>query len=101
MFFSSLCACVGQLFWKIYTNNYSSYIFLLIGIVLYGLGALIMIIAYRFGNLSVLQPLLSMNYVFTIILATLILDEKFTVTKSVGILIIMIGVFLVGGGDDE
>ena len=57
-----------------------------------------MIVAYRYGELSVLQPMLSMNYVLSVILGVLVLQETVTVTKAVGISIITLGVILIGGG---
>lgn len=98
MLISSICVCVGQLFWKMSATN--GLIFLLLGFMFYGIGALIMIVAYKFGSLSVLQPMLSLNYVFTIILAKTILNEKITLMKIIGIIIIMLGIVLIGGGDD-
>lgn len=98
MIISSLCVCIGQLFWKMYPSE--GILFLIIGFVLYGIGALIMIIAYRFGSLSVLQPMLSINYILSIILANFILNEPITLLKVIGILIITLGVILIGGGDD-
>lgn len=73
---------------------------LLLGFALYALGALIMIFAYRFGSLSVLQPMLSLNYVFIIILANAVLNEQITPLKAIGVFIIILGVILIGGGDD-
>jgi drug/metabolite transporter (DMT)-like permease len=98
MIISSICVCVGQLFWKLSIN--SGVLFLIIGFILYCIGALIMIVAYKFGSLSVLQPVLSLNYVLSIILASTILNEKITLIKVIGVLIIIVGVVLVGGGDD-
>ncbi|MFX3617527.1 MAG: EamA/RhaT family transporter [Sporolactobacillus sp.] len=101
MFISSLCACVGQLFWKLFSINGNDYIFLAIGFALYGFGAVIMIVAYRFGELSVLQPMLSMNYILTIVLSASVLDESLSFLKILGILTIMIGVILIGGSESE
>lgn len=98
MFLSSICVCIGQLFWKLSTSK--GILFLFTGFILYGIGAIIMIIAYKFGSLSVLQPMLSLNYVISIILAAIILNEHVTLTKIIGVLVIMIGVILIGGGDD-
>ena len=50
---SSICACVGQLFWKLAMER--GMLFMLSGFLFYGIGALIMLTAYRFGQLSVLQ----------------------------------------------
>lgn len=99
MIVSSICACVGQLFWKL--SGMENIFYLLVGFALYGLGALVMLYAYKFGKLSVLQPILSLNYVLTIILAATVLHETITLLKVIGILIIMCGVFLIGGGDES
>lgn len=95
---SSILVCFGQLFWKI--SNTEGLVYLLAGFILYAIGALLMIVAYRFGSLSVLQPMLSLNYIFTIILAKTVLDESITLIKVISILIIIIGVILIGGGDN-
>lgn len=98
MLLSSICVCIGQLLWKISSEN--GVIFLLFGFAFYGIGALIMIVAYKFGSLSVLQPMLSLNYIISIVLAKTILNESITLMKLIGILIIIVGVILIGGGDD-
>ena len=71
------------------------------GFLFYGIGALVMIIAYKYGELSVLQPMLSLNYVLSIILAALVLHESITVIKCIGVLIIVSGVIMIAGGDAE
>lgn len=98
MIISSICVCVGQLLWKISVNKGT--LFLITGFVFYGIGAVIMIIAYKFGSLSVLQPILSLNYVLSIMLAKIILNEEITLLKLIGVFIIIMGVILIGGGDD-
>ena len=60
-----------------------------------------MIIAYKFGKLSVLQPILSLNYVLSIILAATVLKEEITILKCIGVLVIIIGVIMIAGGDEE
>ena len=99
MLFSSLCVCIGQLLWKLANNG--SVIMLLLGFAFYGIGALVMIVAYKFGELSVLQPMLSLNYVISIILAAAVLKEQITLLKIVGVLIIILGVLLIAGGTEE
>lgn len=98
MLLSSICACTGQLFWKLSAQG--SVFFLLIGFALYGLGAIVMIYAYKFGKLSVLQPMLSANYIFTIILAKTVLNENISLCKVIGIIVIISGVIMIGGGDE-
>ena len=95
---SSICVCVGQLLWKLSTAY--GIASLLVGFVFYGIGAIIMVIAYRYGSLSVLQPVLSLNYAFSIVLASVVLHEQITLIKIIGVLIIISGVILIAGGDE-
>lgn len=60
-----------------------------------------MLIAYKFGKLSVLQPMLSLNYVLSIILGAIVLKEPVTILKCIGVLIIISGVTMIVGGDEE
>lgn len=95
---SSICACVGQLFWKLSFGEIN--LLLITGFAFYGIGAFIMLIAYKFGRLSVLQPILSLNYVLSVILSVFILNEPISIIRVLGILIIIFGAILIGGGDD-
>ena len=98
MLLSSICVCIGQLLWKLSSSG--NIILLISGFFFYGIGALIMIVAYRFGELSVLQPMLSLNYVLSIFLAVTILKEEITILKLAGVFIIIAGVIIIAGGDD-
>lgn len=95
---SSICVCLGQLLWKL--SGDGSLLYLIVGFGLYGIGALAMIIAYRFGKVSILQPILSLNYILSIVLAATVLNETITLLKCVGVLIIFVGVLLIAGGDE-
>ena len=99
MLISSLCVCVGQLLWKLSSDK--GIIVMLAGFLFYGAGALVMLVAYRFGKLSVLQPMLSLNYVLSIILAAVVLKESITILKCIGVIVIIAGVVLIAGGDEE
>ena len=59
-----------------------------------------MIVAYRFGELSVLQPMLSLNYILSIFLAVIILKEEITILKVIGVFVIITGVIIIARGDD-
>ena len=84
--------------WKL--SAMQGLVFMLVGFVFYGAGALIMIIAYKFGKLSVLQPMLSLNYVLSILLAAFVLREAITLYKVIGVIIITCGVITIAGGDE-
>ncbi len=95
---SSICVCLGQLLWKL--SGDGSFLCLIAGFVLYGIGALAMIVAYKFGKVSILQPILSLNYILSIILAATVLKETITLVKCIGVLAIIAGVLLIAGGDE-
>lgn len=98
MILSSLFVCIGQLFWKLSGTN--SFLYITIGFICYGVGAIVMLIAYKYGSLSVLQPMLSLNYILSMFLAVIVLNETFNIVRVLGILIIVVGVILIGGGDN-
>lgn len=93
MLFSSLMTCTGQLCWKLSANHAT--LILLLGFGMYGFGALLMVIALRFGDLSKLHPLLSAGYILSVALGAAILDEPVTVHKVVGIMGIITGLILI------
>ena len=99
MIISSVCACIGQMLWKMSADK--GLIYMIVGFGFYGVGALVMIIAYRYGKLSVLQPMLSLNYVLSIVLAAKVLGEKVGFVKCIGVLVIIAGVIMIAGGDTE
>ena len=90
MLASALLTCTGQLCWKL-SSNRDSLLFLLAGFCLYGCGALLMMAAMRFGELSVLHPMLSAGYALSVILGALVLGEGITANKLLGIAIITAG----------
>jgi len=94
MIASSCCVCLGQLLWKLSINGKWFYLFL--GFLLYGTGFVTMITAYKYGNVSKLQPILSINYVLAILLGYLVFGENITIYKIIGIVIISGSVALIG-----
>jgi drug/metabolite transporter (DMT)-like permease len=42
--------------------------------------------------------MLSMNYVFALLLAVFVLGEQITLTKGIGIVLVTMSVILIGGG---
>ena len=85
----AVCLSIGQFIWKCYDGLLP----LIIGFGIYGLGALSMLCAYRFGSLSVLQPINSVSYVIAAVLGSIFFHETITAGKTAGIVAIMVGVF--------
>lgn len=101
MLCSSLFVALGQMFWKMFQGmGFSSQgmITLLLGFILYSAGAVVMISAFRFGELSVLHPFLSASYVFAVIIGFFVLHEKISVLKLCSIAVIGFGLILLGVG---
>lgn len=99
MLLSSLCVCTGQLFWKLSESSICIWLFL--GFFFYVVGAMLMVFGYRFGKLSLLQPLLSASYAISILLGFAFLGEPVTLLKCIGVLVITTGVVLIASGGKE
>ncbi len=98
MVFASLMTALGQMFWKMSEGGING--LLILGFFLYFLGAVFMIVSFRFGSLSVLHPLLSIGYVFALFLGSIILQEAITESNYAGTFLIIVGAALIGGGDN-
>lgn len=97
MIASAFFTANGQLLWKLALNSDQT-IKIIMGFVLYGIGALLMLIAFKFGELSVLYPIMCVSYIFAIINGWIFLGEALSLRKLVGILIIIAGVSFLGKG---
>lgn len=95
---SAFLTSIGQLFWKL--SNGEINLYFVFGFALYGLGAIIMIFAFKFGSLSVIHPFMCSSYIFAFIWGYIILEENINFIKILGVTILIIGVILIGGGDE-
>lgn len=91
--FSALLTAVGQALWKVSGSN-NLYI-LALGLILYVCGAVLMMIAFRFGDLSVLHPLLSFGYIFAVLIGSYFLKEQIGFKEIIGIIMIVLGAVLI------
>ncbi|MGH9719332.1 MAG: hypothetical protein ACRD8O_03915 [Bryobacteraceae bacterium] len=69
---------------------------LLAGLTLYGVFTVMLILALRDGELSILYPVIAMNYVWVTVLSLLLFRESMNVFKALGIVAIVIGVIILG-----
>ena len=99
MVVSSLFACTGQLLWKLGATDGAWLV--LVGFALYALGAVLMLVAYRFGELSVLQPILGLSYVLSLALGAWWLHEQVTAGRVLGVVAVVAGVALVVGSQSK
>lgn len=68
---------------------------LYIGGILYFLSALLNIYVLRYLDYSVVLPMTSITYVWTMVISNVFLKEKMTIKKIVGVMMIVIGAVLV------
>lgn len=93
MVVSALLACIGQVFWKVGATR--GLVWIAVGLVLYALAALVMVVAYRHGELSTLQPILGLSYALSLVAGAFFLSEQVTPGRIVGVVVVTVGVALV------
>ena len=71
---------------------------LMAGYTLYGLSAVLLVVALKDGELSLLYPVIALTYVWVTLLSFLIFRENINPFKLTGITIIVIGVAVLGRG---
>ncbi len=72
---------------------------LVAGYSLYAVSTVLLVLALRDGELSVLYPILSMTYVWVLLLSLLIFHESINLFKILGISVIVLGVSFLGRED--
>ncbi|MBI2688397.1 MAG: EamA family transporter [Acidobacteria bacterium] len=77
--------------WKILTN-----LPLFGGLACYGLSTLLLVLALRYGELSVLYPIIALTYVWVTILSVFLLGESVNAFKLAGLVFIVLGVAVLG-----
>lgn len=68
------------------------------GITLFVASSLFFVMGIRHGELSVLYPMVSLGYIWTLLWSRLFFGEPFTRGKFLGLFLILVGVFFVGLG---
>ena len=109
MLISALTLAIGSFLWKMadlgdlatavtsIQGIFGIFIKILPGFIVYVIGAAVMTVALGYGELSVLQPMNCMSYVFALIISSIFLTEPITPLSLVGIVVIIAGVITIGG----
>lgn len=71
------------------------------GYALYGIVTVIMILALRHGELSVIWPIISLSFVWVAILSVIVFHESMNFAKVGGIAVIITGVAIMGIGGSK
>jgi multidrug transporter EmrE-like cation transporter len=70
-------------------------VYVLLGLLCYGLGFMVWLIVLSKAEVSWAYPMISLGYVFTAILARMLLGESVSATRMAGILVTCLGVLLI------
>lgn len=89
---SAISCSIGAFFWKIADASFN--IELVAGYFFQILALPLFILAFKFGKLSILHPLMSFSYVVTVILGVVILDEKTSFYQILGLSLIILGIIV-------
>jgi len=71
---------------------------LMAGYSLYGISTILLVLALRDGELSILYPVISLTYVWVTFLSVMFFKESMNFFKILGVLIIVTGVTMLGKG---
>lgn len=71
-------------------------VWLLSGYCLYGLSTVLLVVALKHGQLSLLYPVISLTYVWVTILSVIVFHEVLNPYKIAGIVLIVAGVGVLG-----
>lgn len=103
----TLFTSTGQILFKISSKNLDSIINILtniplyLGFFFYAIGALLMIISLKYGELSVIYPFISLSFVWVNIFSIVMFGEFVSIINWVGIVGIILGVSLIGYGSSR
>jgi drug/metabolite transporter (DMT)-like permease len=103
---SSLIGSFGAVFLKLGAEHmkgslggfFKNY-WLATGICLYLFSSVFFVMGIAQGELTILYPMVSLGYIWTILWARLFFKEPFTVSKIAGLVIIIFGVALINYGN--
>lgn len=104
--FTTILTSIGQVFFKFGANklefNFFSIITnypLIIGLLIYAIAAILIVISLKYGELSILYPIISLSYVWVSLLSIYFFNETISFIKWLGVIAILVGVSFIGVGN--
>ncbi|MBS1877626.1 MAG: EamA family transporter [Acidobacteria bacterium] len=74
---------------------------LALGVFFFCFSSIFFVLGLKEGELSVLYPMVSLGYVWTLLWSRIFFGERLTMTKLAGLALILIGVLMVGLGTER
>jgi multidrug transporter EmrE-like cation transporter len=98
---------LGQILMKIGSANTNSIIQiitnipLILGFIAYGIGALLLIISLKYGELSLVYPFIALSFIWVSIASIYLFNEHVSLINWGGLTAIIIGVSFIGYGGEQ
>ena len=103
VFSCTILGAAAQLLIKTGMSHFSPHLMALVtnlpliaGYTLYGINTLMMVLALKNGEMSLLYPIIALTYVWTTLLSYTLLGEPSNMYKNAGIITIVMGVAVMG-----
>ncbi len=103
MVFCTFFTSIGQILWKFGVNSFTGSLFSIInvpfvlGCVAYGFGLILLLASLKYGELSVLYPVIATSYIWVSLLSSYLFQtDSMSLYKWVGIGFILISIALLG-----
>jgi multidrug transporter EmrE-like cation transporter len=103
MIIATVFTTIAQVFYKIGANNltptgwYTNWQ-LPFGLILYGVAGVLLILALKKGEVSVLYPIFATAFVWVLLLSNYIFGEALTIQKWAAVAVILLGIVLISIG---
>jgi len=105
----TLFTSLGQILWKfglfkIWGSNLLTILNVpfICGFIAYGLGALFMILSFKYGDLSLVYPLIATGYVWVSLASPWFFpNDTLNLMKGIGVIVIVISVGILGWGSSK
>jgi drug/metabolite transporter (DMT)-like permease len=108
VFACTILGSAAQLLIKTGMNHFSPHVMALVtnlplvaGYAIYGINTLMMVLALKNGEMSLLYPIIALTYVWTTLLSYTLLGEPSNLYKNIGIVTIVLGVAVMGWRGDK
>lgn len=101
MIFCTVIAASAQLLFKegsvvSESDPFNGMIWVFVGLLFYALGAVLMIYAFKNGEVTVLYPIVTLSYVWVGLVSYHYFNEPMNLLKWAGIIVIVAGISIIG-----
>lgn len=104
MILCTVFTSAAQITYKFGLNNpdtFTKFALIFAGLAMYGIGAALLVLALKGGELSILYPILATSYVIVSLGANYFFNEMLNAWKWAGIIAILIGVYYIARGSSK